>query len=129
MSTLTIDRTPLDAAEILLTNISVPPALNNLFVNIPGGGRATSQRYKAWRTAAGFEVMAQRPVGLRGPVEVTVTIEDGASKADVDGLLKGPIDLLVYMSLIEGDGPKVLRKATAQYGKCRNMTIEVRRAA
>lgn len=129
MNVMTIDRTPLDQAEILLTNISVPPALNNLFVNIPGGGRALSQRYRAWRTAAGFEVREQRPVGLRGRVEVTVTIEDGASKADVDGLLKGPIDLLVYMSLIEGDGPEHLRKATAQYGDCKGMRIEVRRAA
>lgn len=126
---LSLDRTPLERAEILLTNIRVPPALNGLFVNIPGGGRALAGKYKAWRQAAGFEVLAQRQTGLRGPVEVTVTIQDGASKADIDGLLKGPIDLLVYMNLIEGDGPEVLRKATAQYGKCENMMIEVRRAA
>ena len=126
MNILSLDRTPLDASEILLTNISVPPALNNLFFNIPGGGRAKTQGYKAWRRAAGFEVLAQRQPALKGPVEVAITIEDGASKADIDGLLKGPIDLLVEMRLIDGDGPTVLRRVTAAYGDCKSMRIEVR---
>jgi Holliday junction resolvase RusA-like endonuclease len=126
---LSLDRTPVEESEILLTNISVPPALNNLFFNIPGGGRAKTQGYKAWRRAAGFEALAQRQKPLKGRVDIVITIEDGASKADVDGLLKGPIDLLVEMGLIEGDGPAHVRSAKAVYGECKSMRIEVRKAA
>lgn len=126
---MSLDRTPLDASEILLTNICVPPALNNLFFNLPGGGRAKTPGYKAWRLAAGFEVLAQRQPHLKGRVDIVVTIEDGASKADVDGLLKGPIDLLVEMGMIEGDGPKHVRSAKAVYGDCKSMMVEVRKVA
>lgn len=125
---MSLDRTPLDDAEILLDGISVPPALNNLFANGRNGGRFITASYKVWRQAAGFEVLTQRPQRVRGPVDITLTVQDGASKADIDGLLKAPIDLLVEMRLIDGDGPKVVRSVKAAYGACQGLRIEVRRA-
>lgn len=123
---LSLDRTPMDASEILLTRISVPPGVNGMFFNVPGRGRVKTTRYRAWRTAAGWEALAQKPKPVRGPVEVTITIEDGASKGDIDGLIKGPLDLLVDLNLIDGDGPQVVRRATVAWGNCEAMRIEVR---
>jgi len=126
---MSLDRTPLDESEILLERIAVPPALNNLFANAGKEGRVKTPRYRAWRTAAGWEIKCQRPRRLAGPVDITITIQDGASKADIDGLLKGPIDLLVDLNLIDGDGPTVVRSVKGMYGTCESMRIEVRKAA
>lgn len=128
MTLHTIDRTPLDASEILLDGLPVPPSVNNLFFNVKRG-RAKTDRYSAWRREAGLEIMAQRPRPLNGRVEVTITIQDGASKADADNLIKAPVDLLVELGLIDGDGPKVVRRASIGFGKDRGMRIEVRRVA
>jgi len=36
--------------------LPIPPAMNNLYVNIPGKGRGMTQKGKDWKTAAGHEV-------------------------------------------------------------------------
>ncbi len=113
---------------IKLVNLATPPALNNLFFNVAGKGRVKSDRYRTWRNAVTWEVTAQKPKSISGPVALSITIEDGASRADLDGLAKAPIDMLVDLGIIDGDGPKVVRSIKLQWGAGPGMTVEVRAA-
>lgn len=127
-SQLTIDRTPMDAAEILLTGLPISPSLNNAYVNVIGGGRRKSARYMTWRNACGWEVKAQRPRKVSGPVSLTYTFEEGGTKADLGNLEKCVTDLLVDLGLIDGDGPDVVRSIKLQWGKVQGLMVEVRAA-
>ena len=115
-------------APLLLTKLPVPPAANNLFFNDGHGGRGKSQRYRAWRVAAGWQVRLQAPRRVRGPVAISITVEDGASRADLDNLAKAPIDLLCELHLIEGDHREVIREVTLRWGAVEGLSIEVRPA-
>lgn len=83
-----------------------PPSVNNMFFNRPGG-RTITQRYKAWRNIAGWELKLQRPTPMKGQVALQYVF--GPSRADLGNLEKGVTDLLVTHGLIEGDGPKYVR--------------------
>lgn len=123
---LTLDKTPMDASEIYLKGLFLPPSLNNAYINVIGGGRRKSKRYATWRNACGWEVRAQKPQRVRGPVNLTYTFEEGATKADLGNLEKAVTDLLVDLNLIDGDGPSVVRSIKLQWGKSDGLTIEVR---
>jgi Holliday junction resolvase RusA-like endonuclease len=111
---------------LTLTKLPVPPAANNLFFNAGSGGRALGPRYRAWRAAAGWEARLQRPPRVRGPVAIAITVEEGASRADLDNLAKAPIDLLCELQLIEGDHREVIREVTLRWGAVEGLSIEVR---
>jgi Holliday junction resolvase RusA-like endonuclease len=85
-----------------------PPTANNFFINVPGRGRAVSQRGKIWRATAGVQLQAQRPKHMPGPVNVEVAVED-AGRFDLDGILKPALDLLVGYGVIEDDNRRVVR--------------------
>lgn len=127
--TLTLDRTPLDESEILLTGIPMPPSVNNAFFNLPSGGRARTGKYNTWRNAAGWQIKAQAQRRVTGPVDITYTFEDGGTKADLGNLEKAATDLLVSLHLIDDDGPKVVRSIKLQWGQVDGLQIEVRRCA
>lgn len=81
----------------------VPPSTNNLFVNITRGGRATSKRYAAWQTEAGW-ALKQRPVMSFGQMQVEVKIwVPRSSKRDVDNFAKGILDLLTKHRIYNDD--------------------------
>jgi len=88
--------------------LSLPPTVNGLYKNIKRG-RARTPRYNAWRTSAGWQLMAQRPERLIGPVVISYAISSKA-KGDPDNYLKALNDLLVSYQVIEGDTPKTVRK-------------------
>lgn len=113
---------------IKLTKIPTPPSTNTLFANIPGKGRIKSDRYRTWRNAAGWEVQAQKPARIKGPVHLTYTYEEGATRADLGNLEKAATDMLVDLGIIDGDGPKVVRSIKLQWGAGPGMTVEVRAA-
>lgn len=127
--TLTLDRTPLDESEILLTGLPIPPSLNNSYVNASNGGRFKSNRLTKWARACGWQIKEQRQRSVKGPVDITYTFEDGGSKADLGNLEKAATDLLVELRLIEGDDPKIVRSIRLQWGQVDGMRIEVRRCA
>ena len=111
---------------IKLVNVIVPPPVNNLFFNVPGKGRVKSSRYRTWKNAASWEVAAQKPIPLKGPVHVKISIEDGSSRADIDGLIKAPLDMLVDLHLIEGDDRRFIRSVAIEWSTaCTRMEIEV----
>lgn len=128
MNMLTLDRTPLDAAEILLTGLPIPPSMNNAYPTGKNGHRFKSDRLTKWARACGWQINAQRQRPVKGPVSITYTFEDGGSKADLGNLEKAATDLLVELQLIEGDSPKFVRSIRLQWGQVEGMQIEVRAA-
>lgn len=111
-----------------LTKIPVPPSLNNLFANVKGergGGRTLTDRYKTWRNAAGWVVNSQRPNPVRGPVNLTIVIEDGGSRADLDNLIKPLADLLVAHALIDGDHSAIVRRIEIEWGEVEGCFVKV----
>jgi Holliday junction resolvase RusA-like endonuclease len=93
-----------------------PPSVNNLFLNIPGRGRAPSGEYKAWKAEAGAMVRLQGPTPMRGPVSILLVIDEG-NRCDRDNLMKAPLDLLVELGIIEGDGPGIVKEITIRSGE------------
>jgi Holliday junction resolvase RusA-like endonuclease len=89
-------------------DLPLPPSVNSIWRS--GRGRVyRSPKYKAWRKAAGWELVAQRPPRLAG--EVNVSIAAGQSdrrRRDLDNIAhKGVLDLLTAHQVIEDDS-KVL---------------------
>lgn len=78
-----------------------PPSVNNLFKNAGRKGRVPTPAYEDWKRHAGWQVKAQRPAPVYGPV--SVTIEHGKRRADLDNLNKAPLDLLVSLGVIDDD--------------------------
>src|SRR5262245_38103277 len=84
-------------------SLPLPPSVNRLWR--AGRGRIyRSKPYMAWRESAGWELVAQRPVHIPGPV--TVVIAAGCPdrrRRDIDNLGKSVLDLLVAHQVIEDD--------------------------
>ena len=112
-------------SAIILTGLALPPSVNQLFANVAGKGRVRTERYRAWAQVAGWQIKAQRPQRLRGPVDITLTFEQRRTRADIDNLAKAPIDLLVSLALIEADDAHILRRLVLQWGAIDGMQIRV----
>jgi Holliday junction resolvase RusA-like endonuclease len=105
-----------DSPRSVQLSLPKPPSVNNLFVNHPHGrGRFPSGEYKAWRIEASSKVRLQRPMFFRGPVTLSLVVEEG-NRCDLDNLMKAPIDLLVELGIIEGDGPGIVKQITLRHG-------------
>jgi len=82
-----------------------PPSVNNLFShNKSSGKRFVSDRYKQWRTEAGWALRSQNPQPMTGRVRITIiAIKPDKKRRDIDNIAKAPVDLLVEHSVIEDD--------------------------
>ena len=89
-------------------NLPVPPSVNSLTFN-RRGGRTKTKRYTDWITEAGWEIHKQKPPKIRGPVQVDIEVENGATRADIDNLIKPLLDVCVSHKLIENDSPKFVK--------------------
>ena len=118
---------PAAQAPMLLRDLPAPPAASSVFFNAGRGGRTRSERYRAWRSAAGWQARLQNPRRVRGPVAISITVEEG-SRADLDNLAKAPIDLLCELNLIEGDHRDVIREVNLRWSASPGLSIEVRPA-
>lgn len=108
-----------------LEKLPIPPSVNNLFANREEGGRFKTDRYRTWRNTCGQEVMAQRVGAVRGPVALTYTFERNGTKADLGNLEKAATDLLVWLRLIDGDGPDVVQQIVLRWGAVEGCQIKV----
>lgn len=114
---------------IVLSGLPMPPSVNNLFANVPGRGRVKSDRYRIWKQAAGWEVQGQiKAARIGGPVEITYTLEDGGSKADLGNHEKALTDLLVDLRVIDGDGPQIVRAIKLQWGAVTGACVRIDRS-
>lgn len=103
-------------------DLPVPPSVNNLFFNRPGG-RTITPKYKAWQTEAGWMLQASKPPAIKGPVALMYTFEEG--RADLGNLEKPVTDLLVTHKLIDGDGPKVVKQISMSFGPVKGVKVKV----
>ena len=118
----------------LVLNLPFPPPANNLFKNIKGG-RAKTEKYRAWQAEAGWAVTDQRNFYhrvdkwtiLSGPIALKLILgRPDKRKRDLDNLLKAPIDLLVKHGVIDDD--RNVQRIEASWGDVEGMRIEVRAA-
>jgi Holliday junction resolvase RusA-like endonuclease len=92
---------------MIILSLPMPPSTNSLYRNVPGRGRAKTERYRTWLRAAGNELLAQR-VGLqpiRGAFTLTILLPQAKRRASMDAsnYIKATEDLLVRHSLIDDD--------------------------
>lgn len=84
----------------------VPPSTNGLFANVAGKGRVSSERYRSWANAAGWDLKRQRITKFPGPVYITIAIGKLSATSDVSNRVKAVEDLLVEHGVIQGDSIK-----------------------
>lgn len=108
-----------------------PPSINSMFVNSPnlrGRGRYPSEEYKAWRDQAAWELQAQKPESIEGPVKITIDLDD-TRRGDCDNRNKGILDLLVTHKIIEGDSKRIVRRVSIGWEEISGCRVRIERAA
>lgn len=98
---------------MILLDLPLPTSTNRLhkWTGRRKGKRVRlSDEYEAWRKEAGWLLVTQRPRKIMGPVELEYLV--GKSRGDIGNFEKAATDLLVLHGVIEGDGPKIVRKIT-----------------
>ncbi len=89
---------------MITLSLPFPPSLNNMFFNLPRGGRAASKKYLLWQKLAGEAVREQAQEAISGRLMVVVTLgRPDKRRRDIDNYLKAPLDLLVREDLIDDD--------------------------
>jgi Holliday junction resolvase RusA-like endonuclease len=88
---------------ISITLSSVPPSLNNSYINVAGRGRVPGKKLRVWKNLAGWELMAQRPGRIEGPVVIEISLKRPNKRSDIDNRAKAILDLLVSNHVIEDD--------------------------
>ena len=102
----------------VVIDLPFPPGVNNLFANARGRGRYRTERYREWANAAGWELKAQKPRRVRGPVSLEMWFEDKRDRRrDLDGLPKAVCDLLVSFRIIEEDNREVVRELSLKWSR------------
>src|SRR5262245_51088668 len=87
-----------------ILDLPLAPSVNRLWRT--GRGRIfRSSSYDAWRKEAGWELRAQRPGRVEGPVEISIALgRPDSRKRDLDNVAtKAALDLLVEHEVIECD--------------------------
>ena len=115
------------SVRTLELDLPKPLSVNNLFFNVPDKGRVASAAYKEWRKQAGLQIMAQRIGHIGGPVEIYIGVKEG--KGDLDGTIKCLLDSLVHNGIIDGDGPKVVRRLVVEWADVPGARIGIKPSA
>lgn len=121
-----VERRPLEPGSqrsLTLTGLPVPPIASGIAFNNEGS-QSRTKRYRAWRSAASWQVRLQEPRRVRGPVAISIAVEEGA-RSDLESFAKAPIDLLCELNLIEGDHRDVIRELHLRWGHTPGMRIDV----
>lgn len=84
----------------LTFDLPLPPSVNELTVNLKGGGRAKSVKYKAWIEEARWHVMmgwrrAGKPEWQEAPMRLDIELGIEGRNRDCSNCIKAIEDLLV----------------------------------
>lgn len=92
-----------------IIDLPFPPSANNLFAT-KGRRRIRSERYISWTNVASAALLKQKPKRVRGPVALTILVENKTDRLrDLGNLEKAVTDLLVDYRIIDGDNYKTVR--------------------
>lgn len=106
-------------SDSIVITMPLPPSVNRLTGNRTGGkGRYSTAAYRAWKRAAGWEVMAQL-AGRRLPLfsgrfELTITAPRRLG-ADCDNRAKAVADLLVSLGVVIDDRGRFMDGVAARW--------------
>lgn len=89
--------------------LPLPPSTNNLYVNVPGKGRAKSAAYRKWLKAAGGVLASFSGVHVPSPVAVHILVHGKCDRRDGDNFFKATLDAVKAAGLIEDDSLKHVR--------------------
>lgn len=99
-----------------------PPSVNGIWKPIVRGGKAglvKTETYAAWITHAGWVISIQRPkpAPVHGNFTATIIVDERLrdSNSDVDNRVKGSLDILATMYLIDND--KLCDRLVVEWGK------------
>jgi Holliday junction resolvase RusA-like endonuclease len=94
-----------------------PPSVNNYYIR----GRIISPKGRLWRDRAGWQLVAQKPKHISGPVTIDIAL--GGFRGDCDNRTKPAVDLLVRHGVIEDDNQKIVTQvktyASSEVKGCR----------
>lgn len=107
----------------------LPPSTNNLYFNIPSGGRAKSQKYRDWLNTCGLILRRQVTGRMTGRVDIHVRLEDCHPTRDADNTLKPICDLLKEVGAIVNDNAKHVRSVKAEWAPIKGVCIDIARCA
>lgn len=95
-------------------DLPLPISVNELYFNLPNGGRGKTRRYRAWVHDAAMILLCQRARPVAGPVRVLVQVSE-KSKCDIDNAAKCVLDALVARGVIEDDRKKFVRAVSLEW--------------
>lgn len=87
----------------VVLHLSLGPSVNNLYYNRVGHGRILTKEYRAWREAAGRELVAQRPGSVTGPYTLHIVLPKLPPNSDPDNRIKCLSDALQDHGVIAND--------------------------
>lgn len=120
-----LDGEPVEFGALFLN--TVPPSLNNMFVN-GKKGRFKSPEYKAWQARACSQLRRQDGWHVPGPIRVRLVFARTQTKADCDNLIKPTLDLLMAAGRISDDS-NVVEVRAAFEGAAVGTRIEIWKAS
>lgn len=94
--------------------IPVPPSLNNIYFNLPKGGRRKTPEYKAWINAGLLMLKTQNPTRFEARADLNVSVPD-SEQGDISNRIKAAEDLLVRAGILTGDDKRYVRSVTATW--------------
>lgn len=95
-------------------DLPLPISVNELYFNLPSGGRSKTKRYKAWVHDAAMILLCQKARPVAGPVRLEILVSE-KSKCDLDNTMKCACDALVARGVIEDDRKKFVRGITVDW--------------
>lgn len=85
-----------------MTRLDLPPSANNLFINVPGRGRAKTPQYRKWLRDAALTLSPVELLPPKTPVFVRMNVHLGRNR-DLDNIVKPVIDALAGAGVIPDD--------------------------
>lgn len=101
---------------IVIESEHAPISTNMLFFNVAKRGRVTTDRYKTWKNAVGYDFNGKG--SIEGPFLISVTLNAKKRRkgSDIDNKIKCLMDMLVAHQIVSDDS--LCEEVHIRYGTC-----------
>ena len=129
MASFSLDRVTVERRRIapragLVFSLPLPPVANELFVTIPGAGRAATDAYTRWKEAARNELAKQSRRYFAGPVSIGITFED-RGRTDIENRARPILELLASQRFITDGTRSTVRSLQLRWGDVTGCQVHV----